>query len=320
MGRSVKSNRHGVLVPTLDNPKKRQVRNGGARTTTSRAELTAHRILAVARREGMQPGDRLIEQRLADELDLSRGPIRLGLKALAVAGLAKSEPNCGFVLAKDTRSVAAESALATFRHGDEAYTAIAADRLGNRLPANVTESELMRRYGLSRPELQRLLDRTAAEGWMERMPGYGWRFTENLSSPEAYQQSLAFRAVVEPAAIMQPGYRLPPEIIERLRQRHLRILGGELERMSLSEVFQSGCEFHEEIMRGTDNSFFLEALKRVNSIRRLFAYRTFADGPGMRRHVEEHLRLLDLLEAGRNADAAKLMVRHLRRSPLARGG
>jgi DNA-binding GntR family transcriptional regulator len=320
MKRSVKSKHHGVLVPTLDSPKNRSARNGGARAISSRAELTAHRILAVARREGMQPGDRLIEQRLADELDLSRGPIRLGLKALAAAGLAKSEPNCGFVLAKDTRSVAAESALATFRHGDEAYAAIAADRLGGRLPSNVTESELMRRYGLSRPELQRLLDRTAAEGWMERMPGYGWRFTETLSSPEAYEQSLAFRAVIEPAALMQPGYRLSSEVIERLRQRQLRIVGGELERMSLSEVFQSGCEFHEEIMRGTDNSFFVEALKRVNSIRRLFAYRTFADGPGMQRHVKDHLRLLDLLEAGRNADAAKLMARHLQRSPLASGG
>jgi DNA-binding GntR family transcriptional regulator len=317
---SVKSNRHGVPVPLLDNPKKSSAGNGGAPATSSRAELTAHRILALARRDGMQPGDRLIEQRLADELDLSRGPIRLGLKALAAAGLATSEPNCGFVLAKGTRSAAAESALATFRHGDEAYAAIAADRLGDRLPANVTESELMRRYGLSRPELQRLLDRTAAEGWMERMPGYGWRFAETLSSPEAYQQSLAFRAVIEPAAITQPGYRLSPQIIERLRQRHLRILGGELERMSLSEVFQSGCEFHEEIMRGTGNSFFLEALKRVNSIRRLFAYRTFADRPGMRRHIKEHLRMLDLLEAGRNADAAKMMMRHLQRSPLASGG
>jgi DNA-binding GntR family transcriptional regulator len=268
----------------------------------------------------MQPGDRLIEQRLADELDLSRGPIRLGLKALATAGLAKSEPNCGFVLAKDTRSVAAESALATFRHGDEAYAAIAADRLGDRLPAIVTESELMRRYGLSRPELQRLLDRTAAEGWMERMPGYGWRFAEMLSSPEAYEQSLAFRAVIEPAAITQPGYRLSSDTIDRLRQRHLRILGGEFELMSLSEVFQAGCEFHEELMRGTDNSFFLEALKRVNSIRRLFAYGTFADRPGIRRHIKDHLRMLELLEAGRNADAAKLMMRHLRHSPLTSGG
>jgi DNA-binding GntR family transcriptional regulator len=305
-----------VLVPILDSSQHRPLRNDGDGAASRRAELMAGQILALARREGMQPGDRLIEQRLADALDVSRGPIRLGLKALAAAGLVRGEPNCGFVLAKSTRSTAAETALAAFGRGDKAYAAIAADRLGGRLPANVTESELMRRYRLSRPELQRLLDRTAAEGWMVRMPGYGWRFTETLSSPEAYEQGLAFRAAIEPAAIMQPDYRLPSSVIERLRQRQLRILGGELERMSLSEVFQSGCEFHEEIMRGTENSFFVEALKRVNSIRRLFAYRTFADGPGMRRHVSDHLRLLDLLEAGRNADAAKLMVRHLRRSPL----
>jgi DNA-binding GntR family transcriptional regulator len=63
----------------------------------------------------------------------------------------------------------------------------------------------------------------------------------------------------------------------------------------------------------------VETIKRVNSIRRLFAYRTFADRPGMQRHLKDHLRLLDLLEAGLYVDAAKLMVRHLRRSPLARG-
>jgi DNA-binding GntR family transcriptional regulator len=309
-----------VLVPILNSPQHRPLGNGGDGGTSRRAELMAGQILALARREGMQPGDRLIEQRLADALDVSRGPIRFGLKALAAAGLVRGEPNCGFVLAKSPRSTAAETALAAFGRDDKAYAAIAADRLGGRLPANVTESELMRRYGLSRPELQRLLDRTAAEGWMVRMRGYGWRFAETLSSPEAYEQGLAFRAAIEPAAITQPDYRLPSSIIERLRQRQLRILGGELERMSLSEVFQSGCEFHEEIMRGTENSFFVEALTRVNSIRRLFAYRTFADGPGMRRHVKDHLRLLDLLEAGRNADAAKLMVRHLRRSPVASGG
>jgi DNA-binding GntR family transcriptional regulator len=40
----------------------------------------------------------------------------------------------------------------------------------------------------------------------------------------------------------------------------------------------------------------------------------------MQRHVKDHLRLLDLLEAARNSDAAKLMTRHLRRSPAASGG
>jgi len=301
-------------MPVPHTSQKRSLRNG----SSSRAERTAGQILALARREGMRTGDRLIEQRLADALDLSRAPIRLGLKALAAAGLARGEPHRGFVLAKNPTSCAARPTLAAISHAEEVYAMIAADRLAGRLPADTTEAELMRRYALSRTELQRLLDRIAVEGWIARLPGYGWRFAETLSSPEAQAQATAFRVVIEPAAIAQPGYELAQEVIERLRQRQHRILAGELETMSIGEVFQSGCEFHEEIARGAGNPFFVESLKRVNSIRRLFAYRSFADRDGMRRHIKEHLRLLDLLEAQRYADAAKLMARHLRR-PLAVG-
>jgi DNA-binding GntR family transcriptional regulator len=320
MTSSVKPNALVSSVPARPSLQQRPVRNGGAGGRSGRAEQVAKQILALARREGLKPGDRLIEQRLAEALDLSRGPIRLGLKTLAKTGLAAGEPNRGFVLTTSTSSDAAKSVLAALSRGDEVYAAIATDRLDGRLPADVTEAELMRRYQLGRPELQRLLDQIAAEGWVVRQPGYGWRFAETVSSPEAYEQALAFRAVIEPAAISQACYRLSTDVIERLRQQQLRILDGEIERMSLSEVFRSGCEFHEDIMRGADNPFFVEALKRVNSIRRLFAYRTFADRPGIRRHVKDHLRLLDLLAAKRNADAAKLMMRHLRHSQLARGG
>jgi DNA-binding GntR family transcriptional regulator len=176
----------------------------------------------------------------------------------------------------------------------------------------------MRRYGLSRAELQRLLDRIAAEGWIARLPGYGWRFAETVSNPEAHAKAMAFRAVIEPAAIAQPGFALPQEVIARLRERQLRVFEGELEKMTIGEVFLSGCEFHEEIIRGAGNPFFLESLRRVNSIRRLFAYRSFADRDGMRRHVREHLRLLEVLETRRYAEAAELMAKHLQR-PLVAG-
>jgi DNA-binding GntR family transcriptional regulator len=88
--------------------------------------------------------------------------------------------------------------------------------------------------------------------------------------------------------------------------------------MTIGEIYRSGCDFHEEIVRGAGNPFFVEALKRVNSIRRLFAYRSFADRDGMRRHLREHLHLLDVLEARRYAEAAEVMARHLQR-PLVAG-
>lgn len=289
-------------------------RNSGS----ERAEHLAGLIMALAKREGMKVGDRLIEQRLADALDLSRAPIRLGLKALEAAGLARGEPHRGFVLAKNPTSGAAQPALAAVRLGEQVYATIAGDVLANRLPADVTEAELMRRYDLSRAELQRLLDRIAAEGWIARLPGYGWRFAETVSSPEAQAKAMAFRAAIEPAAIAQPDFMLPQEVIARLRQRQLRVLEGELEKMTIGEIYHSGCEFHEEIIRGAGNPFFVEALKRVNSIRRLFAYRSFADREGMRRHVREHLRLLDVLETRLYAEAAELMAKHLRR-PLVAG-
>ncbi|UVO40603.1 GntR family transcriptional regulator [Bradyrhizobium arachidis] len=274
--------------------------------------------MALARRDGMKAGDRLIEQRLADALDLSRAPIRLGLKALEASGLARGEPHRGFVLAKNPTSGAAQPALAAVRRGEQVYASIAGDVLASRLSADVTEAELMRRYDLSRAELQRLLDRIAAEGWIARLPGYGWRFAETVSSSAAQAQAMAFRVVIEPAAIAQSGYEISHEVITRLRERQQRVLGGEFEKMTIGEIYQSGCEFHEEIIRCAGNPFFVEALKRVNSIRRLFAYRSFADRDGIRRHVREHLRLLDLLEAHHYARAAELMARHLQR-PLVEG-
>jgi DNA-binding GntR family transcriptional regulator len=282
----------------------------------SRAEQMAGQILTLARREGMVPGDRLIEQRLADALDVSRGPVRLGLKALAAAGIATGAPNRGFVLAKSTSSAAARQAFTAAASGEKVYYAIASDRLQGRLSSDVTEAELMRRYGLNRTDTQRLLDRIAAEGWVARLPGYGWRFAETISGPRAHEQALAFRSVIEPAAILDPAFALEPMVIRKLRDRQLRMLQGELQRMSFAEIFQSGCEFHEEIARGAGNPFFIDALKRVNGIRRLFAYRTYTDRGGMERHMKQHLKLLDALEQRKFTEAARLMTRHLRSSPL----
>jgi DNA-binding GntR family transcriptional regulator len=250
---------------------------------------------------------------------VSRGPIRSALKVLAATGLVKGMPNRGYVLARSTSSRLATTTLSTLGDAERHYRRIAGDRLDGRLPDTVTEAELMRRYDIGRPELLRLLDRIAAEGWIIRLPGYGWRFAETLASKAAYAQACAFRAVIEPAALLEPAYCLDVDVIERLASQQRRLLEGDLERLTLGEVFRLGCDFHEELVRGADNVFFVESLKRVNAIRRLFAYRTLDDHDYIRRHIGEHLRLLDMIKESRTSDAASYLRRHLWRSPKVRG-
>jgi DNA-binding GntR family transcriptional regulator len=279
---------------------------------SSKAEEVAGQILSIARREGLEPGARLVELQLADALGVSRGPVRAGLQALARAGIVTGRRHHGYVLAKSPASKPARSLAGP---AEQLYQRIADDRFKGRLPEIVTESELQRRYDAPRALLLRLLDRIAAEGWVTRTPGYGWRFAATLSSQEAYAQSLAFRAVIEPAALSSPGYRLDPAVIARLRTQQRWIMERGLDSLTTAEIFATGCTFHEELVGGAGNSFFREALQRVNSIRRLFAYRTYADRDEMRRHLREHLRLLDLIADQRMKQAATLMKRHLARSP-----
>lgn len=277
-----------------------------------RAEQVAGQILSIARREGLEPGARLIEQRLAEALGLSRGPIRAGLRHLADTGVISGKRNCGFALTKSAYSSVAKRALAAENAVDIEYQKLADDCLEHRLPSTVTEAELMRRYDLTRPETSRLLKRVAAEGWIERLPGYGWKFAESVTNEDAQRQVSEFRASIEPAALSAPNYHLDQSEIDRLRKQQTYIYKTGVLTLTNAELFQSGCAFHEGLIRGANNPFFYEALKRVNSIRRLFAYRSYANRQGMKRHIEDHLRLLDLLEKRRTKMAVKVLLGHLR--------
>ena len=75
-----------------------------------RAEQVAGEILSLAQREGLEPGARLVEQRLAHALGVSRGPVRAGLKALESAGLITGARNRGYVLAQSPTSRPARTA------------------------------------------------------------------------------------------------------------------------------------------------------------------------------------------------------------------
>ena len=59
------------------------------------------------------------------------------------------------------------------------------------------------------------------------------------------------------------------------------------------------------------NVYFIESLKRVNASRRLAEYRKTLDRSRLVGQSLEHIRILDLLEAGEFGKAAEFMKFHL---------
>jgi DNA-binding GntR family transcriptional regulator len=267
------------------------------------------RIIERLRELGLTPGTHITEQALADHFQVSRTPVRSALKALAQAGAVAQEPNRGYFVAQPPAALTANE-VAAADDDDKLYYRIAEDRLKGRIPQRVTEAQLVRRYKVARKRVAATLSRMAHEGWLQRLPGHGWAFEAMLDSVKGYEDGYRFRAVIEPAALRQPGYHLPKEAIVRLRtsQRDFLEHNG---RYTDVQAFELGSGFHEAIVGASGNAFLLDALRRVNSVRRLFEYRAKRDRAGILGQYREHMAMLDLIEAGKLERAAKLMEKHL---------
>jgi DNA-binding GntR family transcriptional regulator len=258
------------------------------------------------------PGAHLSAQRLADRFGVSRFPVGQALRVLADHGVATTAPRRGFFVAPDGGAPAAALAGRRRPEGLAAiYFAIAEDRVAGRLPDTISEAALRERYRVTRGQLAQLLDRIAAEGWAERKAGYGWRFSSVLTTPDALEQTYRLRLAIEPASLLEPGYRLDPAVAARCRAVEEHMLAGGIETASSDALYERGVRYHEAIVGASGNPFMLEALQRVNRVRRLLIYRSLTDRQRYYGQAREHLAILDLLQAGRSEDASAALRAHL---------
>jgi DNA-binding GntR family transcriptional regulator len=268
-------------------------------------QMTA-RILDYIRVNDLEVDQHLPSQVLADALRVSRAPINAALQILEDMNVVRSEPNRGFFLVKSARELP-ETASIGEEQEDAWYFAIAEDRLSGKLPERVSESELMRRYGLSRTRLLKIPD----EGWIERLPGHGWAFGALLTSRESYQQGYQLRIALEPQALMLPSFRVDRTAFAAAREKQQWMLDGGYKRASRAEIFAANNDLHEMLMICSGNPFFLDAVKRVNRLRRLVEYRITVDRSRLPQQCREHLNILDLLENGLRQEAADFLRVHI---------
>jgi DNA-binding GntR family transcriptional regulator len=78
------------------------------------------------------------------------------------------------------------------------------------------------------------------------------------------------------------------------------------------------ADFHEQLARCSGNRYMLDAIQRQNQVRSFLNYNWAYGVARVRASIEEHLSILDALEAGNNAQAAELMRSHLNSAKAAR--
>ena len=278
---------------------------------TTLATNLANRIATHIRSEGLRSGDRLTERRLAEQFRVSRSPVRAAMKQLEEAGVLMVGERSGYQVVDVEAAARISDAPAEVDADEEVYLRIAKDRVSGALPERITENEFLRRYDLTRGRLARLLRRMVQEGWIERLPGHGWEFLPVLTSLEAYRDSYRFRQLIEPAALLEPRFELNRPILEQRREQQQWLVDGGIWTVPDARLFELNSGMHESIIECSRNIFFIDALKRVDRLRRLFDYGQMLDRDVARDRCIEHVELLDLVLAGKNREASEFMHRHL---------
>lgn len=279
--------------------------------TSQLAEKIAQDISQKIATREIAAGDHLRAQALADRYGVSRSPIREALKLLENAGLAEQKTNRGFYVADKAEDTATIVPDALRREQDEPYQRIANDWRNDRLPEEVTEKYLRETYDLTRVQVQDILARAARDGWAERKPGYGWRFQNVAKSNESFRQIYQFRMTIEPAAMLLPEYSIDRERLEELKTTQKRMLDRDIDRLPVEQLLGIGVNFHEELIKFSNNPYFHTALVRANQMRRLLEYRAAYRPERFIQQSTEHLMILDLLERGEILEASFAMKKHL---------
>jgi DNA-binding GntR family transcriptional regulator len=288
------------------------------------ARHVASQITLLVTTGDLTAGEHVRTQHLADRFGVSRSPVREALQILSEQGILERQENRGFFVRSMSEIPVVEpvSDEAKPFEVENDYQRLAEDWLMDRIPAEVTEGMLRDRYGVTKAQLSDMLMRALREGWAERKQGYGWRFLPVAKTPEAFEQIYRFRMVIEPAAMLEPGFMLDRRILAEQRRIQTRMLESDIARLPAERLLHNGSLFHEELIRMSNNPFFHLSLVRVNQMRRLLEYRSRVDRDRLVVQCQDHLAILGLLECGEIVEASFAMRKHLggalsRKSPIA---
>lgn len=271
-------------------------------------------------RGDLSPGDRLLENRLANRFGVSRAPARQALVALQAMGLLAQAvaPARGYVVAEDAAERAALDFAAT---PTEAFTIETKpawqtiygdieDALTKRIAFGswrVVESALGRHYGVSRTVAREALARLQSSGLVVNE---GKRWTAPELTERRVRELYDLRALLEPAALAEVRVSESLDLIDRMVDELKLALSDGLGGMSLDRL---EADLHVGLLHQCQNSLLRKAMVESQSL--LLAHRFFyqhtSDMYPEEPFLHEHLHILEALRNGAVREACDALREHL---------
>ena len=271
-------------------------------------------ILDILRREEARAGFHIREQWLADALGVSRSPVRTALRQLEELSVVRSAQNQGYFLEIEADSDAFLEIALPETETDRIYRLMASERFANLIGDQVSVGSLVKRYGIGRALILKVLARMQEDGLVEKTAGHGWVFGPALNDEAAYLESYRYRLLIEPAALTEEDFALPASSIERLKRSHLDMLEGAVFTSPLTRLFDVDAEFHQTLAAACGNRFLSQAIGQQTKLRRLSEYEKYAPRERLSDSLREHLTILEAIERGDRQAAAAGMRAHTRKS------
>lgn len=196
----------------------------------------------------------------------------------------------------------------SFKH--KAYTAlksaiVAMDIYRNREDIRLDERKLAQDFGISRTPVREAMAQLESEGFVRMVPRRGI-YVVRKTKREVIEMITAWAALESMAARLVTENALDDDI-KSLRRMFASFLDGKL-RAHLDEYSEVNIEFHQTIVRMSQNHVLIEMAENLFTHMRMIRRKTIVEQDRADRSIRDHMNIIEALEA-RATDRAEELVR-----------
>lgn len=281
-------------------------------------------ILAARIADGsLPPGTRLLESHVASDFGISRAPARQALRQLESEGLVTRSKGHGYVVRGSAKRVPAAPPdpartvepirLTSAASWERIYSEVEAGIVARTSFASwrVIEAELAKYYGVSRTVARDVMARLHQRGIIKKDDKSRW-YAPALT-PDYVAELYEMRWVLEPVALVNAMPAVPSGFVSNMR-RHLEEALARAEELDGAALDELEAEMHVRLLGHCGNRTLMDALRLYQSllIAHSFLYGWAPHLYPIEPFLPEHLKVVERLEAGHIAEAAKALEDHLR--------